>query len=74
MPESDVRLIGETSVAIATAPDVVRARDRAHRVSTVVHGHRDRAGSATPSPSPEPDPTGRRSRRSSARWRSLWPS
>jgi phosphoribosylglycinamide formyltransferase 2 len=38
VPESDVRLLGTTSVAIATAPDVVRARDRAHRVSTVVHG------------------------------------
>jgi phosphoribosylglycinamide formyltransferase 2 len=38
VPESDVRLLRTTSVAIATAPDVVRARDRAHRVSTVVHG------------------------------------
>ncbi|MDT5076911.1 MAG: phosphoribosylglycinamide formyltransferase 2 [Mycobacterium sp.] len=38
VPESDVRLLGTTSVALATAPDVVRARDRAHRVSTVVHG------------------------------------
>jgi phosphoribosylglycinamide formyltransferase 2 len=38
VPESDVRLFGTTSAAIATAPDVVRARDRAHRVSTVVHG------------------------------------
>ncbi|MEU0496797.1 ATP-grasp domain-containing protein [Mycobacterium sp. NPDC006124] len=38
VPESDVRLLGSASVAIATAPDVVRARDRAHRVSTVVHG------------------------------------
>ena len=38
VPESDVRLFDATSVAIATAPDVVRARDRAHRVSTVVHG------------------------------------
>ncbi|MDX1892815.1 ATP-grasp domain-containing protein [Mycolicibacterium sp. 050158] len=38
VPESDVRLLDATSVAIATAPDVVRARDRAHRVSTVVHG------------------------------------
>lgn len=37
-PESDVRLLETTSVAIATAPDVVRARDRAHRVSTVIHG------------------------------------
>ena len=38
VPESDVRLLGGISVALATAPDVVRARDRAHRVSTVVHG------------------------------------
>ncbi|MBJ7339963.1 ATP-grasp domain-containing protein [Mycolicibacterium sp.] len=38
VPESDVRLFDSTSVAIATAPDVVRARDRAHRVSTVIHG------------------------------------
>ena len=38
VPESDVRLLATTSAAIATAPDVVRARDRAHRVSTVVHG------------------------------------
>jgi phosphoribosylglycinamide formyltransferase 2 len=38
VPESDVRLMPRTSVAIATAPDVVRARDRAHRISTIVHG------------------------------------
>ncbi|KAA0102048.1 ATP-grasp domain-containing protein [Mycolicibacterium sp. P1-18] len=38
VPESDVRRLVTTSAAIATAPDVVRARDRAHRVSTVVHG------------------------------------
>jgi phosphoribosylglycinamide formyltransferase 2 len=38
VPESDVRLLDGTSIALATAPDVVRARDRAHRVSTVVHG------------------------------------
>ncbi len=38
VPESDVVLLDGTSVAVATAPDVVRARDRAHRVSTVVHG------------------------------------
>lgn len=38
VPESDVHLLEQTSVAIATAPDVVRARDRAHRISTVVHG------------------------------------
>jgi phosphoribosylglycinamide formyltransferase 2 len=36
--ESDVRVLEGTSVALATAPDVVRARDRAHRVSTIVHG------------------------------------
>jgi phosphoribosylglycinamide formyltransferase 2 len=38
VPEGDVRLLEGTSAAIATAPDVVRARDRAHRISTVVHG------------------------------------
>lgn len=38
VPESDVRLLDGTSVALATAPDVVRARDRAHRVSTVLQG------------------------------------
>lgn len=36
VPESDVRVSGGTSIAIATAPDVVRARDRAHRVSSVL--------------------------------------
>jgi phosphoribosylglycinamide formyltransferase 2 len=36
VPESDVRLTDGTSIAIATAPDVVRARDRAHRVSSVL--------------------------------------
>ena len=35
--ESDVRLSGEVCVALATAPDVVRARDRAHQVATVLH-------------------------------------
>jgi len=35
--ESDVRFIGDTFVALATAPDVVRARDRAHQVSTALH-------------------------------------
>jgi phosphoribosylglycinamide formyltransferase 2 len=35
--ESDVRSIGDTFVALATAPDVVRARDRAHQVSTALH-------------------------------------
>jgi phosphoribosylglycinamide formyltransferase 2 len=36
VPESDVRVSGGTSIAIATAPDVVRARDRAHRVSSIL--------------------------------------
>ncbi|MGX9674778.1 ATP-grasp domain-containing protein [Mycobacterium sp. HM-7] len=34
--ESDVRLSGEVCVALATAPDVVRARDRAHQVGAVL--------------------------------------
>jgi phosphoribosylglycinamide formyltransferase 2 len=34
--ESDVRVRGGQTVAVATAPDVVRARDRAHRVSSVL--------------------------------------
>lgn len=37
-PETDVRLIGGSVVALATAPDVVRARDRAHRVATALAG------------------------------------
>jgi phosphoribosylglycinamide formyltransferase 2 len=36
VPESDVRVSDGTSIAIATAPDVVRARDRAHRVSSIL--------------------------------------
>jgi phosphoribosylglycinamide formyltransferase 2 len=36
VPESDVRLLDGTSVALATAPDVVRARDRAHQVSAAL--------------------------------------
>ena len=36
VPESDVRLLAEGSVALATAPDVVRARDRAHQVSAAL--------------------------------------
>jgi phosphoribosylglycinamide formyltransferase 2 len=36
VPESDVRVSDGTTIAIATAPDVVRARDRAHRVSSVL--------------------------------------
>ncbi len=35
--ESDVRLSGEVCVALATAPDVVRARDRAHQVAAVLN-------------------------------------
>jgi phosphoribosylglycinamide formyltransferase 2 len=38
IPESDVRLVGGASVALATAPDVVRARDRAHRVVAALGG------------------------------------
>ena len=36
VPESDVRVSDSGAIAIATAPDVVRARDRAHRVSSVL--------------------------------------
>jgi phosphoribosylglycinamide formyltransferase 2 len=36
VPESDVRVSDGVAIAIATAPDVVRARDRAHRVSSVL--------------------------------------
>jgi phosphoribosylglycinamide formyltransferase 2 len=36
VPESDVRLHDGAAVAIATAPDVVRARDRAHQVSAAL--------------------------------------
>ena len=38
IPETDVRLVDGTSVALATAPDVVRARDRAHRVAAALGG------------------------------------
>lgn len=34
--ESDVRVLGDVQIAMATAPDTVRARDRAHRVSSVL--------------------------------------
>jgi phosphoribosylglycinamide formyltransferase 2 len=34
--ESDVRVFDGVSIALATAPDVVRARDRAHQVSTAL--------------------------------------
>jgi phosphoribosylglycinamide formyltransferase 2 len=36
VPESDVRLHADAAVALATAPDVVRARDRAHQVSAAL--------------------------------------
>jgi phosphoribosylglycinamide formyltransferase 2 len=36
VPESDVRLHDDAAVALATAPDVVRARDRAHQVSAAL--------------------------------------
>lgn len=37
-PETDVRLVDGTAVSLATAPDVVRARDRAHRVAAALNG------------------------------------
>lgn len=37
-PETDVRLTAGSAVALATAPDVVRARDRAHRVAAALAG------------------------------------
>lgn len=36
VPESDVRFLDDAVLAVATAPDVVRARDRAHRVSSIL--------------------------------------
>jgi phosphoribosylglycinamide formyltransferase 2 len=36
IPETDVRLLGGSAVALASAPDVVRARDRAHRVAVAL--------------------------------------
>jgi phosphoribosylglycinamide formyltransferase 2 len=36
IPEADVRRVGGSSVALASAPDVVRARDRAHRVAVAL--------------------------------------
>lgn len=36
VPESDVRVLDGATLAVATAPDVVRARDRAHRVSAAL--------------------------------------
>jgi phosphoribosylglycinamide formyltransferase 2 len=36
--ETDVRLVDGSAVALATAPDVVRARDRAHRVAAALAG------------------------------------
>ena len=38
IPETDVRLVGETTVVLATAPDIVRARDRVHRVVAALPG------------------------------------
>ena len=38
IPETDVRLVDGSAVALATAPDVVRARDRAHRVAAALGG------------------------------------
>lgn len=37
-PETDVRLVDGAAVSLATAPDVVRARDRAHRVAAALTG------------------------------------
>lgn len=37
-PETDVRFVGGKAVTLATAPDVVRARDRAHRVAAALSG------------------------------------
>lgn len=37
-PETDVRLVDGSAVSLATAPDVVRARDRAHRVAAALAG------------------------------------
>ena len=36
IPETDVRRVGGSSVALASAPDVVRARDRAHRLAVAL--------------------------------------
>ena len=38
IPETDVWLVNGSPVALATAPDVVRARDRAHRVAAALGG------------------------------------
>ena len=37
-PETDVRVVDGSAVSLATAPDVVRARDRAHRVAAALSG------------------------------------
>ncbi|MDR3665058.1 MAG: ATP-grasp domain-containing protein, partial [Mycobacterium sp.] len=42
--ESDVRLSGDAWVALATAPDVVRARNRAHQVATAINNASDGTG------------------------------
>ena len=36
IPETDLRRMGGASVALASAPDVVRARDRAHRLAVAL--------------------------------------
>lgn len=36
--ETDLRLVDGSAVSLATAPDVVRARDRAHRVAAAIAG------------------------------------
>jgi phosphoribosylglycinamide formyltransferase 2 len=36
IPETDVRRVGGSSAALASAPDVVRARDRAHRLAVAL--------------------------------------
>jgi phosphoribosylglycinamide formyltransferase 2 len=40
IPEADVRRVGGSSVALASAPDVVRARDRAHRLAVALSNPR----------------------------------
>ena len=63
-PRATCASSADTSVALATAPDVVRARDRAHRV--VGRPAQCRVVSGTEASHPASDPrTGPRSRRSS---------
>ncbi len=40
IPEADVRRVGGSAVALASAPDVVRARDRAHRLAVALSNPR----------------------------------